>query len=423
MTEWRKDSELHELFKYPEGLVRLPATRKELTPTGLCRYSILPEEEKGKELPELNCFENRAVGVLMGLVCGDAVGAPLEFTSSRDEPYEHQGLTASADIYKSRKFNRFRLKAGQWTDDASMALCVVDSLLVHETFNPLDLRLRFSYWWHLGYNNAFGYDDPLRYSVGLGGNIGASLDEFERPKSSLDYSQRQATRAGDIHTSGNGSIMRLAGVPIRFAAGGGDLNTALDVAWRHSKTTHQGHEAADCCRLMTHIIIRAINCDEDASPAAIKEAVLGDILATGFVAKTLSVMHLARSEQEPANDENNGRDLQDRNWNWKSPDHTFSPSRSAMMPGYVGSYCMDGLAMALHCVWTTDSFPGAVLKAVNKRGDADTVGAITGQIAGAIYGYTKIPHDWIETIRQWDPHNTIAIRAYKLFNHQFVQQA
>eukprot|EP00043_Microstomoeca_roanoka_P008676 m.83463 g.83463 ORF g.83463 m.83463 type:complete len:142 (-) comp14345_c1_seq2:134-559(-) len=87
------------------------------------------------------------------------------------------------------------------------------------------------------------------------------------------------------------------------------------------------------------------------------------------------------------------------------------------------SYCMDGLAMALHCVWTTDSFPGAVLKAVNKRGDADTVGAITGQIAGAIYGYTKIPHDWIETIRQWDPHNTIAIRAYKLFNHQFVQQA
>eukprot|EP00043_Microstomoeca_roanoka_P008675 m.83465 g.83465 ORF g.83465 m.83465 type:complete len:87 (-) comp14345_c1_seq2:1560-1820(-) len=68
MTEWRKDSELHELFKYPEGLVRLPATRKELTPTGLCRYSILPEEEKGKELPELNCFENRAVGVLMGLV-------------------------------------------------------------------------------------------------------------------------------------------------------------------------------------------------------------------------------------------------------------------------------------------------------------------------------------------------------------------
>ena len=48
--------------------------------------------------------------------------------------------------------------------------------------------------------------------------------------------------------------------------------------------------------------------------------------------------------------------LQDRNWNWKDPDFTYSPTRTKQQPGYIGSYCMDALAMALHTVWHTKSF-------------------------------------------------------------------
>lgn len=51
-------------------------------------------------------------------------------------------------------------------------------------------------------------------------------------------------------------------------------------------------------------------------------------------------------------------------------------------PGYIGSYAMDGLAMALHCVWTTTNFKDALLKCANLRGDSDSVCAVVGQIAG-----------------------------------------
>ncbi len=57
-----------------------------------------------------------------------------------------------------------------------------------------------------------------------------------------------------------------------------------------------------------------------------------------------------------------------------------------MQPGYIGSYCMDALAMALHTVWFNESFEEVALVNANMGGDCDTVGAIAGQIAGAIYG-------------------------------------
>jgi ADP-ribosyl-[dinitrogen reductase] hydrolase len=78
--------------------------------------------------------------------------------------------------------------------------------------------------------------------------------------------------------------------------------------------------------------------------------------------------------------------LEDRNWNWKSKDHTYSPYRAYNQPGYVGSYCMDALAMALHTVWHTKSFKECATFNASIGGDCDTVGAIAGQIAGAAYG-------------------------------------
>lgn len=47
---------------------------------------------------------------------------------------------------------------------------------------------------------------------------------------------------------------------------------------------------------------------------------------------------------------------------------------------------MDALAMALHTVWHTNSFKQVAMMNANMGGDCDTVGAIAGQIAGAMYG-------------------------------------
>jgi ADP-ribosylglycohydrolase len=79
----------------------------------------------------------------------------------------------------------------------------------------------------------------------------------------------------------------------------------------------------------------------------------------------------------------------DRNWNWRDPTHTYSPCRFKQQPGYIGSYCMDALAMALHTVYFSKSFAEVVTWNADMGGDCDTVGSIAGQIAGAIYGINK----------------------------------
>ena len=78
---------------------------------------------------------------------------------------------------------------------------------------------------------------------------------------------------------------------------------------------------------------------------------------------------------------------------------------------------MDCFAMALHCVWTTSSYEAAVLKAANKRGDADTVAAVAGQIAGAIYGASAIPSKWSLLVERW-AQGDISLRAWLLFHKQ-----
>jgi len=57
--------------------------------------------------------------------------------------------------------------------------------------------------------------------------------------------------------------------------------------------------------------------------------------------------------------------------------------------GYIGSYCMDGLSMALHIIYHTNSFKECAIKNADIGGDCDTVGSIAGQIAGAIYGVNE----------------------------------
>ena len=75
---------------------------------------------------------------------------------------------------------------------------------------------------------------------------------------------------------------------------------------------------------------------------------------------------------------------------------------------------MDAMAMALHILVNTSNFEDAILKGVNLRGDADSVGAVIGQIAGAYYGLDGIPNEWFKKILEWDRNNEIALRGYIL---------
>jgi ADP-ribosyl-[dinitrogen reductase] hydrolase len=231
--------------------------------------------------------------------------------------------------------------------------------------------------------------------VGLGGTINESLSAFMRDGTPL-------TRRGDASSSGNGSIMRLAPVACCFAS---DPAAAVAAARLQSRTTHAGDEAAECAALLASLLVRAFAA---AGSGLSAQDVLSAAAADGFDTPSPGVACLARSAAEPGGDPN-------RDWNWRREDFRFSPARAAQQPGYVGSYAMDALAMALHCVWSTASAREALLLAVNHRGDADSVGAVTGQLAGALYGVRALPRAWVAAVQRWDGGGGVALRARHLF--------
>ena len=135
-----------------------------------------------------------------------------------------------------------------------------------------------------------------------------------------------------------------------------------------------------------------------------------DNMSSTFKSSLYSVNCLAASKPEIKD----GKIDINRNWNWKDPNFRYSPERAAKQPEYIGSYAMDGLCMSLHCFYTTNDFASCVSKVVSLGGDADSTGAIAGQIAGAYYGVSAIPQKWIDCIMKWDA-GTIAYRASKLY--------
>ena len=332
---------------------------------------------------KLNNLESGSIGSMLGMAIADAMGHRFEF-----EPVRYNEITLR-DMGEGPG-GAFQLLPGQWTDDTSMGLCLADSLIMNKgEYDAHDLMHRFLSWWYCGYNNAFRFDKSRSNSVGLGGQISGSFSNYiNNPK--------KQTICGDINSSGIGSIMRNGAVPICYHD---NIEKGMEVAKLHSYLTHQGNEAAECCRLLTYIITKILNRKGEEK--------LIDIISNleKFETPVNSVKCLALSQKE-SEDPN-------RNWNWKDKDFRYSPKRSESQPGYIGSYAMDGMAMALHVIYYTNTFEDAIIKVVNLRGDSDSVGAVVGQIAGAYYGLENIPPDWIKAVSQWDNYE-IPLRGYIL---------
>lgn len=278
-------------------------------------------------------IRNRALGALIGLAVGDALGTTLEF-EARD---------AKAPVYDMVGGGPFDLLPGQWTDDTSMALCLADSLIACDGLNERDLMERFCRWYRVGENSCTGgcFD--------IGVTTREALELFRRTDDPL---------AGptDARTAGNGSIMRLAPVVLRHW---NDTERLRDVSRRQSYTTHGADEAVDACDALATVL---------ASLIAGKP--LRDVLAGSYGAYCPGV-----------------QTVMDGSYRGKA--------RSAIRSS---GYVVHTLEAALWAVCETRTFRDAVLLAVNLGDDADTVGAVTGQIAGAAYGVSSIPEEWFNRL-------------------------
>ena len=372
----------------------------------LKEYPQKDKKEALKGLKDVNDLEKRAIGSMLGMAIGDAMGARFEFEHYLYED-EYEKLKNQYDIPYLNNMGKgpgghFNLLPGQWTDDTSMGLCLADSLIVKEgKLDGYDLMNRFLAWWKGGYNNAFRFNTTPRHSVGLGGNISLSFHKYMEK-------QVEETEAGDENTSGNGSIMRNTAIPICFNDKK-KIKEACENAKKQSRTTHKGIQAKECCNILTYIVVKLLNGEK-----------LKNVLNNLKVEEILDIENNSDYYEHPtvyasvislikSSPDGYGED-----WNWRKNDiYRYNKDRANKQPGYIGSYAMDNLAMSLNIVYRTNNFKDAIIKAVNLRGDSDSVASVVGQIAGAAYPLEDIPSDWIAAINQWDD-GEIALRGYML---------
>lgn len=292
-----------------------------------------------------NRLDDRYAGALLGLACGDAVGATTEFL-------ERGTFEPVIDMVGGGAFD---LKPGQWTDDTSLAMCLAESLVACAGFDPVDQMSRYLSWYRHGYWSA------RPHSFDIGQTTEHALRQFEKT---------QNPWCGPTHpiTAANGSVMRLAPVVLHYFPSAKDV---LHYAGESSRTTHGALLAVEGCRLLAWALLALLK----GSPK--KQCLEGS--ATHLTQPRLKSIAGAIFEKKPR-----------------------SRIKSS---GFV----VHTLEAALWCLYRTESFDEAILLAANLGDDADTVAAVTGQLAGAHYGASGIPERWLERLYRRTDIETLAL--------------
>jgi ADP-ribosyl-[dinitrogen reductase] hydrolase len=256
----------------------------------------------------------------------------------------------------------FNLKVGEWTDDTSMALCLAVSLLEKESFDPQDQMDRYCRWQEEGYLSSNGR------CFDIGNTVAGALRRYRSTGEPFSGSI-------DPYTAGNGSVMRLAPVPMYYVE---DLEEVVQYSGESSRTTHGAQEAVDGCRLFGGMIALALR-------GAEKEEILFE------AAREFSEGELAPEIAKIAAGEYRGKGEEEIRGS-----------------GYV----VASLEAALWCFERATSYKEAILQAVNLGEDADTTAAVCGQIAGAYYGIDGIPSGWLEKLAKREYIEEVARRLY-----------
>ncbi len=317
---------------------------------------------------------NRYEGAMLGVAVGDALGAPLEFMSAAEIRRKH------GTVREMLGGGWLHVEPGEVTDDTQMTLAVAEGIAA-DGDSPvapyLMVGANFLRWFRTHPND-------------VGGCCAAVLSRMCRADtiylSDWHKAAEEHDRASNGGTAENGALMRAV-YPALYFQQDKALLAAADIAkmthWHeHSTKTVQRYTAA-----ISTIVNTSTMTAEEAKETA--ERMMADVREM-----------LPEGKVEPT------------------------------------GYCVSSLICAMNAIRDTDSFEDALVVAVNMGGDADTIGAITGGLAGAIYGANGIPLRWVNKLAN-EPNrrtaltaeggaNTLAIRlidlAHKAFNHDFSKK-
>ena len=285
---------------------------------------------------------DRYRGALLGLATGDALGTTLEFRA----PGSFNKIDDMAGG------GPFDLAPGEWTDDTSMALCLAESLIETGRCDLIDQLERYTRWAdhaHLSSNGTV-FD--------IGNTVRKALANFRTSRS-------PHSGPSDEYSAGNGSLMRLAAIPLFFSNA---PETAIETSGESSRATHGAPAAIDACRYMGALMVGALN-------GASKQELLSDHFSPipGYWDKNPLLAQIAEVAAG-----------------------SFKHREPPVIAG--NGYVVKSLQAGLWAFHNGNDFRDGCLLAVNLGGDADTTGAIYGQLAGAFYGESAIPLAWREKL-------------------------
>lgn len=298
---------------------------------------------------------------MMGLVVGDALGVPVEF-SSREE-------LKGSPVEEMEGYGTYPVPAGAWSDDSSMALATLANLTVGYDLEGI-------------MDNFVAWEQEDEFTP-----TGEMFDEGNTCSTAIrNYMETKEVKSCGLtgaYNNGNGSLMRILPmcVYLYYKEKMTNLSETESVQIIHdvSALTHAHLRSKMACGIYYYCVKALIvepGCIQKRLQKGIDNALKyygQDISNLTEISYFGRIMYLSEFKDTPEKDIRSG--------------------------GYV----IDSIEAAIWCLITTDNYKDCVLKAVNLGDDTDTTAAIAGGLAGIYYGYENIPDNWKETIlkRDW----------------------
>lgn len=300
-------------------------------------------------------IESRIMGAILGLACGDALGAPAEF---KDKAYVQKKWGTLTEMVGGGMW-----EPGEWTDDTGMALCIAEGILAHPDDPIEETGKRFLEW--------------RKTAKDVGTTISAALSAY---KGDWPTAAKSTPQAKQGKAAGNGSLMRTLPVALAY---GPDRIPMLRIAARLSAMTHWDGEAETCCLIYCLWITNILEGQtlRHAWHEALRE---GRVVADGG----------SDTPEAP------GGECTFSSRFWERLEAVETLTYDQLQPSGYAGYVVECLEAAVWCCLNSNTLEEALVQAVNLAGEADTIAAVAGGVAGAYWGAEAIPQRWLDKLHR-----------------------
>jgi ADP-ribosyl-[dinitrogen reductase] hydrolase len=309
--------------------------------------------------------ENKIKSVLFGVAVGDALGVPVEFNSRQ--------VIKKKPVTDMVGYGTYNLPSGTFSDDSSLTFCLAEALTNEFDLNAIGQN--FVKW----YLNSYWTPRGKVFDVGA-----ATAQAIHR----LSNGERPDLAGGfDVTSNGNGSLMRIS--PLLFYLLDKPIDDRYEITKQVSSITHGHIRSVIACFYYLEFARQLFMGEDKFEIYENLKIEVSDFLTT-----------IPINQSEVA--------IFDR---LLKGDIYKLTEEKIFSSGYV----LHTLEASIWCLLTTNTYEDAVLKAVNLGNDTDTTGAVTGGLAGLLYGINSIPTKWLKQLARHDDIENLAERLSEKF--------